>query len=242
MLTALVIDDEQFAREELTELLNETGQIEVIGEASNAIVGLKKINELKPDVVFLDIQMPQVTGIELLSMLDPETMPYVVFITAYDQYAIQAFEDNAFDYLLKPVDPQRLHKTVTRLNKAIQQHTLVQPIAKIAPDSLKQIPCMGHNRIVLVATAAVECAYSDIRGVHIHSENQTVSTQLTLKTLEERTALVRCHRQYLVNIQAIHEIKLLENGLAEIMTRTGFEIPVSRRYLKTLKEMIGITH
>ncbi|HHP0585894.1 TPA: response regulator, partial [Vibrio harveyi] len=105
MLTALVIDDEQFAREELAELLDETGQIEVIGDASNAIMGLKKINELKPDVVFLDIQMPQVTGIELLGMLDPETMPYVVFVTAYDQYAIQAFEDNAFDYLLKPVDP-----------------------------------------------------------------------------------------------------------------------------------------
>ncbi|MEF1298623.1 response regulator, partial [Vibrio parahaemolyticus] len=85
MLTALVIDDEQFAREELAELLDETGQVEVVGDASNAILGLKKINELKPDVVFLDIQMPQVTGIELLGMLDPETMPYVVFVTAYDQ-------------------------------------------------------------------------------------------------------------------------------------------------------------
>lgn len=114
-LTALVIDDELFAREELIELLEETEQITIIGEASNAIEGLKKINQLKPDVVFLDIQMPQVTGIELLGMLDPDTMPKVVFVTAYDQYAIQAFEDNAFDYLLKPVDPCRLEKTVKRL-------------------------------------------------------------------------------------------------------------------------------
>lgn len=115
MLTVLVIDDELFAREELIELLEETGQINVIGQASNAIEGLKKINQLKPDVVFLDIQMPQITGIELLGMLDPETMPNVVFVTAYEQYAIQAFEDNAFDYLLKPVDTERLKKTIQRL-------------------------------------------------------------------------------------------------------------------------------
>ncbi|AEH33943.1 YehT [Vibrio anguillarum 775] len=115
MLSALVIDDELLAREELTELLEETGDVDVIGHASNAIEGLKKINQLKPDVVFLDIQMPQVTGIELLGMLDPDTMPNVVFVTAYDQYALQAFEENAFDYLLKPVDPERLKKTLQRL-------------------------------------------------------------------------------------------------------------------------------
>ncbi len=242
MLTALVIDDEQFAREELAELLSETGQVDVVGDASNAILGLKKINELKPDVVFLDIQMPQVTGIELLGMLDPETMPYVVFVTAYDQYAIQAFEDNAFDYLLKPVDPCRLNKTVQRLHKSISQSTLTQQLSAITPDKLAQIPCIGHNRIVIMATDTVECAYSDISGVHVRSPNQTASTQLTLKTLEEKTSLVRCHRQYLINIKAINEIKLLENGLAEIITRTGFEIPVSRRYLKVLKDMLGISH
>lgn len=242
MLTALVIDDEQFAREELAELLSETGQVEVVGDASNAILGLKKINEIKPDVVFLDIQMPQVTGIELLGMLDPDTMPYVVFVTAYDQYAIQAFEDNAFDYLLKPVDPNRLIKTVKRLHKAISQSTLTQQLSAITPDKLDQIPCIGHNRIVIMATDTVECAYSDISGVHVRSLSQTASTQLTLKTLEEKTPLVRCHRQYLVSIKAISEIKLLENGLAEIITKTGFEIPVSRRYLKVLKDLLGISH
>ncbi|MDF2155463.1 two-component system response regulator BtsR [Vibrio sp. CAU 1672] len=242
MLTALVIDDEQFAREELAELLTESGQIEVIGEAANAVLGLKKINELKPDVVFLDVQMPQVTGIELLGMLDPDSMPYVVFVTAYDQYAIQAFEDNAFDYLLKPVDPARLTKTVKRLNKMVTQSAMPQQLSAITPDSLSQIPCIGHNRIVIMATDSVECAYSDISGVHVRTGSQTASTQLTLKTLEGKTPLVRCHRQYLVNIKAISEIKLLENGLAEIVTLTGFEIPVSRRYLKVLKEMLGISH
>ena len=241
MLTALIIDDEQLARDELSELLAETKHIQVIADAANAIVGLKKINELKPDVVFLDIQMPQVTGIELLSMLDPDTMPYVVFVTAYDQYAIQAFEDNAFDYLLKPVDANRLAKTVHRLTRIITQTTHAQPLSTIAPEQLNHIPCLGHNRIMVIATEDVECAYSDISGVHIRANNQQAHTQLTLKTLEEKTPLIRCHRQYLINIKAIHEIKLLDNGLAEIITQTGFEVPVSRRYLKILKEKLGFS-
>jgi two-component system LytT family response regulator len=238
MLSALVIDDELLAREELTELLEETGHIEVIDQASNAIEGLKKINQLKPDVVFLDIQMPQITGIELLGMLDPDTMPKVVFVTAYDEFAIQAFEDNAFDYLLKPVDTCRLDKTIQRLIKS-QLTVNKQQVAAITPPSLDQIPCIGLNRIVIIPTKDVEFSYSDISGVHIQTHDQKADSQLTLKVLEEKTNLVRCHRQFLVNIQAIKEIKLLENGLAEIITVSGHPLPVSRRYLKTLKEMLG---
>ncbi|MCG9574628.1 two-component system response regulator BtsR [Vibrio tubiashii] len=237
MLSALVIDDELFAREELTELLEETGHIEVIDQASNAIEGLKKINQLKPDVVFLDIQMPQITGIELLAMLDPETMPNVVFVTAYDEFAVQAFEDNAFDYLLKPVDTCRLEKTVKRLLKSKQADT--HQFAAITPQSLDQVPCIGLNRIVIIPTQDVEFAYSDISGVHVQTHEQKATSQLTLKVLEEKTPLVRCHRQFLVNIKAIKEIKLLENGLAEIVTVSDHPLPVSRRYLKTLKEMLG---
>tara|TARA_Y100001956_G_C4129236_1_gene192445 strand:- start:5259 stop:5978 length:720 start_codon:yes stop_codon:yes gene_type:complete len=237
MLSALVIDDELFAREELTDLLEETGEIEVVGQASNAIEGLKKINQLKPEVVFLDIQMPQVSGIELLGMLDPETMPKVVFVTAYDEFAIQAFEDNAFDYLLKPVDTQRLQKTVQRLLRS--QHNTQEQIAAVAPQCLDQIPCIGLNRIVIIATKDVEFAYSDISGVHVQTAEQKATSQLTLKVLEEKTCLVRCHRQFLINVQAIKEIKLLENGLAEIITTSDHPLPVSRRYLKSLKELLG---
>lgn len=237
MLSALVIDDEQFAREELTELLEETGQIEVVDSASNAIEGLKKINQLKPDVVFLDIQMPQITGIELLGMLDPDTMPKVVFVTAYDEFAIQAFEENAFDYLLKPVDTCRLNKTVNRLLKS--QQVSVEQVYAIAPQQLDQVPCVGLNRIVIIPTTDIEFAFSDISGVHIQTDDQQATSQLTLKVLEEKTPLVRCHRQYLVSIKAIKEIKLLENGLAEIVTVSDHPLPVSRRYLKTLKEMLG---
>ncbi len=236
MLSALVIDDELFAREELTELLEESGEINVIGQANNAIEGLKKINQLKPDVVFLDIQMPQITGIEMLGMLDPETMPKVVFVTAYDQYALQAFEDNAFDYLLKPIDINRLNKTIQRLQRTTQQQHNYSPIT---PTALDQVPCIGLNRIVIIPTAEVEFAFTDISGVHIQTHEQRATSQLTLKVLEEKTQLLRCHRQYLINIKAIKEIKLLENGLAEIITHSEHKVPVSRRYLKELKEKLG---
>ncbi|SON50522.1 two-component system response regulator BtsR [Vibrio tapetis] len=238
MLTAIVIDDELFAREELIDLLNETKQIDVIDQASNAIEGLKKINALKPDVVFLDIHMPQISGIELLAMLDPDTMPNVVFVTAYDQYALQAFEDNAFDYLLKPIEPNRLKKSVARLTKTCELKS--QPdISTITPSTLSQVPCIGHNRIVIIPIVDVEFAYTDISGVQIKTAEQTATSQLTLKVLEQKTPLLRCHRQYLVNTKCIREIKLLEHGLAEIVTVSGHPVPVSRRYLKSLKETLG---
>jgi two-component system LytT family response regulator len=237
MLSAVIIDDEILAREELIAQLDESAQVDVIGQASNAIEGLKAIHRLKPDIIFLDIQMPQITGIELLAMLNPEDMPYVVFITAYDQYAIQAFEENAFDYLLKPIDQARLEKTICRLIKQTQRR---QDLSAITPACLEQIPCLGLNRILLIATNDVEFASSDISGVHVQTAQQTATSQLCLKQLEERTILLRCHRQYLINPKAIHEIKLLDNGLAEVITRNQHIVPVSRRYLKPLKEALGM--
>ena len=237
MIKALVIDDEKYAREELIDLLEENGSIEVIGECNNAIEALKKINALKPDVIFLDIQMPQITGIEMLSMLDPDTMPKVVFVTAYDEYALKAFEDNAFDYLLKPVETCRLTKTIKRLTRECQP----ADYSPIVSDMLELIPCSGHNRILLLRPEEIETAYSDLSGVHVLSNDTKATTQLTLKTLEEKTPLIRCHRQYLIHPTAIREIKLLENGLAEITTLSNYQVPVSRRYLKELKDRFGLS-
>ncbi|MDW6092010.1 two-component system response regulator BtsR [Vibrio rhizosphaerae] len=236
-MQVLIIDDEIHAREELIQLLEEDETLQIIGQAGNAIEGLKQINQLKPDVVFLDIQMPQLTGIDLLAMLDQETMPRIVFVTAYDQYAIQAFEDNAFDYLLKPIDDKRLHKTLQRLKRDLQR----QDISPIVPKSLEQIPCSGLNRIVIVPIQAVEFVSSDLAGVHVQTRDKKATSQLTLKHLEEKTPLLRCHRQYLIHPKNIQEIKLLENGLAEVVTVSGHAVPVSRRYLKNLKETLGIS-
>ncbi|WP_022942239.1 two-component system response regulator BtsR [Psychromonas hadalis] len=234
MLKAIVIDDEQYAREELIVLLSEQQvlEIEVIASCHNAIEGLKKVNKLKPDVIFLDIQMPQISGMEMLSMLDPDNMPKVVFVTAYDQHALQAFEDNAFDYILKPIEPARLQKTLLRIKRSTKK----EDYKPLTDKPLTLIPCAGYNRYTLLKPSEIEIAYSDQSGVHIISAEAENCCSLSLKVLEQKTELLRCHRQYLVNSNAIREIRLLDNSLAEIVTSSGAVAPVSRRYLKMLRD------
>lgn len=237
MLRAILIDDEQLAREELLLLLDKEDDIEVIAQCSNALEAIPVINRLQPDVIFLDIQMPKISGLELVAMLDPDSMPYVVFVTAYDEYAVRAFEEHAFDYLLKPLDNQRLTKTLNRLRRGTSVNKNVQLIAE---PQLRHIPCHGHNRIFLLKIEEVEYLCSELSGVHVVGLNQSGYTQLSLKTLEEKTPFVRCHRQYMVNTELLQEIQLMDNGGAEVITHTGKHIPVSRRYLKILKEKLGI--
>lgn len=144
MLRVIIVDDEQPAREDLRERLSEEHDIEIVAECSNALEAIPAIQRLQPDVIFLDIQMPRINGLELASMLNPEKMPQIVFVTAYDEYAIRAFEEHAFDYLLKPLDQQRLAKTLVRLRRGLGVNNNLH---KITEPMLRHIPCSGHNRI-----------------------------------------------------------------------------------------------
>lgn len=236
MIRTLIIDDEPFAREELAAQLRELGRCQIIGTCSNAVEAVKTINREHPDVIFLDIQMPVLSGFDLLSMIDPAIMPHVVFVTAYDEYALKAFEEKTLDYLLKPVDGDRLKKTFDKieglLHKGEHPHYDTQAITRI--------PCSSGNRVKLVDPHQVEHVRADLSGVHIVLPEEEIFTELTLKVLDERTALIRCHRQYLVNMEQIEEIRLLDHGLAEIRTKSGHTLPVSRRYRKKLKGVLGL--
>jgi two-component system LytT family response regulator len=238
MLTTLIIDDEAPSREELKALLAAEPDVEILGECANAIEGLAAIHRLRPDVVFLDIQMPRVSGLEMVSMIESSALPHIVFVTAYDEHALKAFEEHAADYLLKPIDPQRLAKTLNWLRAGAHPSLKVFPGAG---NALRQIPCIGRNRIFLLGLDAVEFVHTDIAGVQVVGVKQQGTTELTLKLLQERTPLIRCHRQYLVNIDQIAEIELLENGAAEILTQSGKCVPVSRRYLREMKDRLLIT-
>lgn len=238
MMNILIVDDETLARQELRILLEEAEDIRIIGECANAVEAVAAINRLQPDVVFLDIQMPRVSGLELLSMLPPERMPHIVFLTAHDEYALQAFEEHAFDYLLKPIDPARLEKTLHRLrrDRSPQNMTVLQD-----SNQLRQIPCSGLNRVYLMKFEEIEYVSSKQSGVYVVGANgQERFTELTLRTLEEKTPLIRCHRQYLINPDRIKEIHFTDNGLAEITTAAGLSVPVSRRFLSSLKDRLGI--
>ncbi len=236
MIKVLIVDDEFHAREELAVLLQELGEVEIIGNCASAMDAIKVINHEHPDVVFLDIKMPVLDGFDLLGMIDDEVMPYVVFVTAFDEYALKAFEEKTLDYLLKPVDPERLAKTMEKIRTAVASQHL--PNYDIAP--LNRIPCVSGHKIKLIDPVAVEYAHSDISGVRVFSADGGFYTELTLKVLEKRAGYLRCHKQYLVNIDTVDEIITLDNGQAEIVTRSGHKLPASRRYLRKVKEVFGL--
>ncbi len=233
MIRALVIDDEMHAREEMQELLRETGNVEVVGACGDAFDALKAINKLRPDVVFLDIQMPMVNGFELLNMVPQEIMPHVVFVTAFDEYSLKAFEEKTLDYLLKPVSLDRLQKTVAKLEEFLGND---KPTTFEA-EAITRIPCLMSKRIKLVALEEVEYVSAGAKGNHFITSEDEYYTDITLKVLEERTQLVRCHKQYLVNMNFVNEIALLENGLGMITTPSG-TVPGRRRYRKIIKSSL----
>ncbi len=236
MIRALIVDDEVHAREELKSLLQETGEFAVVGACSNVLDALREIRQEAPEVLFLDVQMPSVSGFELLSMIDPDMMPSIVFVTAYDEYAVKAFEEDALDYLVKPVEKERLAKTVRKLKENLTRGD--HPVYT-APE-IRNIPCVMTNRIKLIGTSEVDFVRSDPAGVYVVCAKGEFFTELTLKVLEDKTNLVRCHKQYLVNLDRVDEIVLQENLLAEIKMKSGLAVPVSRRFLKKLKETLGI--
>ena len=235
-MRALIVDDEIHAREELEVLLQETGEFSVVVKCANALEALQAIRKEKPQVLFLDIQMPVVSGFELLSMIDEELMPIVVFVTAYDEYALKAFEESALDYLLKPVEKERLTRTVKKLKRMLHEGSRGVYTGPV----ITRIPCVLANRIKLINVADVDHIRSDIAGVYVMCRNGEFYTELTLKVLENRSLFVRCHNQFLVNLDQVDEIILGENLLAQITTKAGHSVPVSRRHLKKLKERLGI--
>lgn len=238
MITALIVDDEIHARLALRRTLEPARDIHILAECGHALEALARIHTDKPDVVFLDIQMPQVTGLEMLSMLDPKTMPSIVFLTAYDEYAVSAFEKNAFDYLLKPVTADRLELTLERL-----RNSLYHPDFSVLPEvnHLRQIPCFSLQSIVFLKMDEVEYIESRTTGVYVvDTRGKEHLTSLRLNVLQQRTPLMRCHRQYLINVDQVEKLQYLDSGLAEFVTRSGQILPISRRLLPEIKEQLGI--
>lgn len=236
MIRALIVDDELHAREEMEALLSETGAFEIVGACDNGIEALKLINRLKPEVLFLDIQMPVINGFELLNLVNREIMPHVVFVTAYDQYTLKAFEEKTLDYLLKPVEKDRLAKTIAKLQQTIVENR--HPVYGM--EEIQRIPCMVGKRIRVIGISEVEYIATSPAGVHVVTTDREYFTEISLKVLEERSSLLRCHKQFLINVESIREIILHDGGLAKILTRSGKMVPVSRHYLRVIKRKLFV--
>lgn len=236
MLRALIVDDEPLACDELEALLRELGPLELVGKCPNAVEALQLIRRERPDVLFLDVQMPGVTGLELLGMIDDDDRPrHVVFVTAHEEFAVRAFEKSATDYLLKPVQRERLARTMERLRA-----TPGPAGTPLALPPIRRIPCLTARTIKLVPVSDVEYVKSSEAGVYVITSHGEFFTELTLGVLETRAGLLRCHRQYLVNADRIDEIGLADNSLAVLRTRSGASVPVSRRHLTGIRAALGV--
>jgi two-component system, LytTR family, response regulator len=244
MIKAIIIDDERLARNELKKLLLDFPEIEVIAEAANATEGVEKIDSLNPDLIFLDIQMPGKTGFDMLSEL--ERTPNVIFTTAYDEYALKAFEVNALDYLLKPVEPKRLADALQKL----QVEEDKEPISD-HPISVNRSILSEHDQVFV--KDGERCWFvklSDIRLFESVGNYAKVyfgpNKPLILKSLnalEERLdekVFFRANRKHIVNLRLIEKIEPYFNGGLLLEMKGGEKIEVSRRQTVKFKEMMSL--
>lgn len=238
MIKTLVVDDERLAREELKELLKPYKNIKIVGEAEHADEALAKIEELQPDLVFLDVQMPGKTGFDLLE--DLIDVPYVIFATAYDEYALKAFEVNALDYLLKPVENERLKAAVEKAVKTIEEK---QKAGKNAD------PVLGPEDQVFVKDGE-RCWFVSLKEVHIF---ESVGNYVKLHFGEERPLIhkslngllqrldekyfFRANRQQIINLDWVEGIEQWFSGGLLITLKTGDKVELSRRQAAKFREI-----
>lgn len=234
----LVVDDERRARERLIRLLAAFEDLQVVGEASHGLEAVELASTLRPDAIFLDIQMPGgMDGFEVLENLaDPK--PAVIFATAYDQYAIQAFEANAVDYLLKPIEPERLTRAVARLK---EKQTSVERLLRSRPP-LQRLAGKRLQRLHVLAVESIEAFVSDEELVFAVNAEGRFLLNSTLRDLEARldpSQFVRIHKSAIVNLAKVTEIDPDSRSSGSVRLESGQSLELSRRYAAKLREMLG---
>ncbi len=247
-MKTLIIDDEQLARQRLKRLLKPFEEFEIIGEAVNGADGLEQIETLKPELIFLDIEMPVLNGFEMLSRLQHQ--PKVVFTTAYDQYAIKAFEEDSIDYLLKPIEAERLAKTVKKLQQNMQQPAPALPLEALMQQlfvkkELKTLTVKIGDKILLIKLTDIVYIEAEDKYVFLHTtDGRKHLTDFTITTLEEKLPepFIRIHRSTIINTEHIKEIRKGFNGaLVFVMNNTaGSKLTSSRSNGDALRERFDI--
>ena len=244
-MRAIVIDDERLARKELITLLNQLETVEVVGEAVNVDDAKEKIDLLNPDVIFLDIQMPEKTGFELLEELD--NVPHVIFTTAYDEYALKAFQVNALDYLLKPIEPKRLEEAINKLlikmegGPKNEQYSSSQNQKKLTLED--QVFVKDGDRCWFVRLSNVRLFESDGNYIKVYFDNFKPMIHKSLNALDERLdekSFFRASRKHIINLRWVEGIEPWFNGGLVVTLKGGDRIEVSRRQAARFKEMMSL--
>jgi two-component system, LytTR family, response regulator len=240
MQKAIIIDDERLARNELKKLLLEFPEVEVIGEAANANEGIEKIESLNPDLVFLDIQMPGKSGFDMLTQID--RAPHVIFVTAYDEYALKAFEVNALDYLMKPVEPKRLADALLKVRQKDEEELLSYNNRGLLHEN-DQVFVKDGERCWFVKLSDVRLFESVGNYAKVFFGNNKPLILKSLNALEERLddkVFFRANRKHIINLRMIDKIEPYFNGGLLLDLTGGEKIEVSRRQAVKFKEMMSL--
>ncbi len=246
MIRTLIIDDEEPARMLVRKFLEDFSEIEVLGECADGFTAVKSINEHNPDLIFLDVQMPKLSGFELLEII--EHKPHVIFTTAYDSYAIKAFDENAVDYLLKPFSRERfadaVKKVVGRIASQTEQNfTEVIALAEEKTEILQRIAVKSGSKIEIIAIGDIVYLESEGDYVMIHTKEGKFLKEKTMKYFEQHLdpdTFIRIHRSYIININEISRIELFEKESYIVKLKNGDQVKASSSGYKALKDALKL--
>ena len=244
-MRVLIVDDEPLARRGLRRLLESAPDVEIVGEAASGIAAVDSIRTLQPDLVLLDIQMPEMDGLEVVSTITPAKMPAVVFVTAYDKYALEAFDLNAADYVLKPVDPERFERALERARKRKPEELeerLKKVLESVRPQRPERLVIRSAGKIQFVNVDEIDWIIAEDNYLRIHAAGKTYLMRETVSGIEERLpgeAFVRIRRSTIVRIDRIHEIKPLLNGTFELLLQDGTRVVSARRFRDAIESLLA---
>lgn len=234
-IRAVIVDDEPLARTNLKILLQRHPQIKIVGEPGSGLEALAEIRRTKPDLVFLDVQMPECDGFDVLEMLGSDVPPAVIFVTAYDQYALRAFEAGALDYLLKPFDDTRFERALSRANDKIQHHQSASP-------KLTRLAVKTAGQILFLRPADIDWIEAANYYACLHIEAKTHLVRRSMSELEQDldpNVFCRIHRSVIVNVARVCAIQSNRDGEYEVLLHNGTALPISRRYRRQVRAAVA---
>lgn len=251
-IKALIIDDEPLAREKLRGFLESAEGIEILGECRDGREALETIEQETPDLIFLDVQMPEMDGFEVLANLELEKMPTVVFVTAFDQYAIKAFDVHAVDYLLKPYDRQRFVQALDRARVEVERRqtgdmksqllALLQDVEKRSPSFPERLVVKSSGRVILIKVDDLDWVDAAGNYVRLHAGNESHLLRETMSRLENRldpARFLRIHRSTIVNIERIKELQQQFHGDYLVVLKNGQRLTLSRSYRDKIQGLLS---
>lgn len=252
-IRALIVDDEPLARERIRTLLEGEDDIEIVGECADGSEAVVTIESERPDLVFLDVQMPELDGFGVLETVGVDEMPVVVFVTAFDQFALRAFDAHAVDYILKPFDRERFQRALGRARIQVERHSeddfgerLRALLGQLQPKAqyLERIAVRAGGRIVFIRTDEVDWVDAQGNYARLHLKERTYLLRETMSALESKLdpgRFVRIHRSTIVNAERIRELEPMFAGEYLVILRDGTKLPSSRTYRDKLHQALNLT-